>query len=343
MAEENNIESEAVEPVEGAAPATRDVEGTKRAKMLEGPVTKTILQLTAPMLIALFTMMGFNIVDTYYVAQLGTEQLAAMSFTFAVVMSVQSISMGVGMGTTAVIARVIGEGDTTTVRRLTMDAIMLGIVIALTITVVGLLTINLLFGALGAEGIVLEYVGQYMSIWYLGLALIVVPQVGNSSIRATGDTKTPAMIMISVLLVNIVLDPLLIFGLGPFPELGLQGAALATLTAQGIALIIGVAVLRKRKLLLMIRHSAAEVARLLEAHPQDRGAGRRHTADPAAVHRHHHRHRGGIRRGGCCRLRCRHAARDVRHHRRLWPRQLAPALPRAELGSRPQIPRVRAA
>ena len=262
MAAENNASVEPKDAPSGGAPASasRDVEGTRRAKMLEGPVTKTLLQLTAPMLIALFTMMGFNIVDTYYVAQLGTEQLAAMSFTFAVVMSVQSISMGIGMGTTAVIARVIGEGDTTTVRRLTMDAIMLGIVVALTITVVGLFTINALFGALGAEGIVLEYVGQYMSIWYLGLALIVVPQVGNSSIRATGDTKTPAMIMISVLLVNIVLDPLLIFGLGPFPELGLQGAALATLMAQGMALIIGVTVLRKRKLLLMIRHSAAEVA-----------------------------------------------------------------------------------
>jgi putative MATE family efflux protein len=241
------------------APDARDVEGTKRAQLLEGPVTKTLLKLAAPMLVALFAMMGFNIIDTYYVAQLGTEQLAAMSFTFAVVMSVSSISMGIGMGTTAVIARVIGEGDTESVRRLTVDAILLGIAVALTLTTIGLLTIEALFGLLGAEGVVLEYVNQYMSIWYLGLALIVVPQVGNSSIRATGDTTTPAAIMISVLTINIVLDPLLIFGLGPFPELGLQGAALATLISQGIALLIALAVLRRRKLFMVKRHGLSDV------------------------------------------------------------------------------------
>jgi putative MATE family efflux protein len=239
--------------------ANLDVKGTKRKMLTEGPVTKTLLKLTGPMLIALFAMMGFNIIDTYYISQLGTEQLAAMGFTFAVVMAVQSVSMGIGMGTTAVISRVIGEGDTQSVRRLTTDAILLGITIALTITTVGLLSIDGLFSLLGAEGMVLEYVHQYMSIWFLGLALIVVPQVGNASIRATGDTKTPAMIMVSVLTVNIILDPLLIFGLGPFPELGLQGAALATLISQGIALVLGLIVLRRRKLLMMIRHSVGDV------------------------------------------------------------------------------------
>jgi putative MATE family efflux protein len=237
----------------------RGMEGTKRAELLEGPVTATVLKLTAPMLVAMFAMVGFNIIDTYWVAQLGTEQLAAMSFTFAVVMSVQSISMGIGMGTTAVVARVIGEGDTTTVRRLTMDAILLGLVVAVSLTTIGMLTIEPLFSLLGAEGIVLEYIGEYMSIWYFGLALIVVPQVGNSSIRATGDTKTPAAIMITVLTVNMILDPLLIFGWGPFPELGLRGAALATLTAQGLALVIGLVVLRRRKLLVLIRHGVSDV------------------------------------------------------------------------------------
>jgi putative MATE family efflux protein len=258
MTSDTDPTSTEAEPVGSPAPS-QAMEGTKRAELLEGPVTPTILKLTAPMLVAMFTMVGFNIIDTYWVAQLGTEQLAAMSFTFAVVMSVQSVSMGIGMGTTAVIARVIGVGDTTTVRRLTLDAILLGVVVALALTTVGLLTIDWLFGLLGAEGVVLDYIGQYMSIWYLGLALLVVPQVGNSSIRASGDTRTPAMIMVSVLTINMVLDPLLIFGVGPFPELGLRGAAYATLTAQGIALVIGLIVLRRRKLLVVIRHSVRDV------------------------------------------------------------------------------------
>ncbi|MCZ7664789.1 MAG: MATE family efflux transporter [Thermoleophilia bacterium] len=217
------------------------------------------MRLSLPMFVAMSAMMGLNIVDTYFIGRLGTEQLAAMGFTLAVVMAVNSVNMGIGMGTTAVISRVIGRGDVREARRLAVDAIALGVTVALGIVTIGLTTIDPLFRAMGADGQVLEYVRQYMMIWYLGLPLIVIPQVGNSGVRATGDTKTPAMIMVSVLVVNAILDPLLMFGYGPFPEYGLRGAAIATVIAQAIAMMISLLVLRRMGLFALERQRVTEV------------------------------------------------------------------------------------
>ena len=227
--------------------------------LTEGPVARTLVRLTLPMLMAMFAMVGFNIVDTFYVGQLGTEQLAAMGFTLAVVMAVNSVSMGIGIGTTAVVSRVIGEGDVREMQRLTMDAIMLGVLVASSMSILGLSTIPHIFGLIGAEGIVLDYVREYMTVWYLGLPLIIVPQVGNSGVRATGDTKTPAKIMVTVLTVNAILDPLFIFGWGPVPGFGLRGAAIATVISQSVALIIAFNVLKRRGLITFERHTGAGI------------------------------------------------------------------------------------
>ncbi|MBE0477250.1 MAG: MATE family efflux transporter [Coriobacteriia bacterium] len=201
------------------------------------------------MLVAMFAMVGFNIVDTFYVGQLGTEELGAMGFMLAVIMAVNSVNVGIGMGTMAVVSRAIGQGDARLSRRLTTDAILLALLFALVIVSVGLTSITALFTLLGAEGAVLEHIHSYMTVWYLGLPLIVCPMVGNNGFRAAGDTKTPATIMISALTVNAVLDPLFIFGIGPFPARGLQGAAIATVISQGIALVVGFTLLRRRGLI----------------------------------------------------------------------------------------------
>ncbi len=227
--------------------------------LTEGPIASSLARLALPMVVAMIAMVGFNVVDTYFVGRLGTEQLAAMGFTFPVVLVISSLSVGVGIGATATISRAIGAGDSHRTQRLTTDAVTLGLVVTVVLAVAGLLTVDPLFRALGARGEVLEYVRQYMTIWYLGVPVVIIPQVGNSAIRATGDTKTPAAIMISAMLLNVVLDPLLIFGLGPVPALGLRGAALATLTTRSFALVVSLWVLARREhMLSWERPSAAE-------------------------------------------------------------------------------------
>src|SRR5699024_3041928 len=90
-----------------------------------------------------------------------------------------------------------------------------------------------------------------MLIWYLTVPLLIIPMVGNSAIRATGDTKTPSIVMIVAGLVNGILDPLLIFGLGPFPEWGIQGAAVASACSWLMATIVGLWLLWRRERLLI--------------------------------------------------------------------------------------------
>lgn len=226
----------------------------KRARLTQGPVPRTLITLALPMLIGIFSMIAFNLVDTYFVGQLGTQELAAISFTFPVVLTIGSVAMGLGMGASAVISRAIGRGDHVRVQRHTTDSLVLSVVVVGLFVVLGLLTIDPVFRLMGATDDVLPLIRQYMLIWYPGMIFVVVPMVGNNAIRATGDTKTPSLIMLTAVIVNIALDPLLIFGLGPFPALGLMGAAIATVVARAITLLVSLWVLHFRENMLT-RHA----------------------------------------------------------------------------------------
>lgn len=218
----------------------------KKPLLIEGPVGSILFRMTVPMIFGMVGIVAFNLVDTFFVGQLGTRELAALSFTFPVVMVIGSIAIGLGTGASAVISRAIGEGDTYKVKRLTTDSLILSVSIVGVFVILGFLTIDPLFTLLGATPELLPLIKQYMVIWYPGMVFLVVPMVGNNAIRATGDTKTPAAIMIAAALVNTALDPLLIFGPGPFPRLELAGAALGTVIARGITLVIALRVLHHR-------------------------------------------------------------------------------------------------
>jgi putative MATE family efflux protein len=220
---------------------------TERANLTEGPVGRTLVALTMPMLLAILTMVVFNLVDTAFVGRLGTRELAAISFTFPVVLVVNSLAAGLGIGASAVISRAIGQGDRYRVQRLTTDSLALAVVVVAIFSLVGLATIDPLFRLLGATPGVLPLIKQYMTLWYIGVVFVVIPMVGNAAIRATGDTKTPAAIMMVAAGANVVLDPLLIFGVGAFPGLGLTGAALATVIARAITLFASLWVLVRRE------------------------------------------------------------------------------------------------
>lgn len=233
---------------------------SRNATMTEGPIGKSLLKLTIPMLFGVFGMVAFNLVDTFFVGQLGTLELAALSFTFPVVLVVGSLTMGLGVAVAALISRAIGEGNHHKTQRLSTDGLILCVLIALFIIIVGLSTVDSLFRALGATDDILPLIKQYMYIWYPSVLLMIVPLFGNNAIRATGDTMTPGMVMLSAVVVNIVLDPLLIFGIGPFPRMEMSGAALATALARAISLVIALRVLIWREqMLTFVRPAFAEM------------------------------------------------------------------------------------
>ncbi|MDF1561641.1 MAG: MATE family efflux transporter [Deltaproteobacteria bacterium] len=224
-----------------------------QGKLTEGPVREHLVRLVVPMMVGMVSVITFNLVDTYFVGLLGTTELAAMSFTFPVVFSFGSFTIGLGVGVMSLVSRAIGSAQTEQVRRLTTDALLLALVLVAAFSVVGYLTIDPVFRLLGATDAVLPHIRDYMEVWYLGMVFLVVPMVGNSVIRATGDTKTPAKVMVFAGLINAVLDPLFIFGLGPLPAFGLKGAAIATVIGRACTLVVALWILVGREHLLDLR------------------------------------------------------------------------------------------
>ncbi len=218
--------------------------------LTKGPIHKKLTGLTLPMLIGILSMVAFNLVDTYFVGQLGAKQLAALSFTFPVILVVFSVMQGLGIGATALISRSIGRNDFKKSARETTDSLVLSIIIAGLFIILGILSVRSIFILLGASDEILPYVIDYMTIWFYALFFVIVPFVGNSAIRATGDAKTPTMIMLFAVIINAILDPLLIFGYGPVPALGIKGAAIATAISRALTMVLSLYVLIFREKLI---------------------------------------------------------------------------------------------
>jgi len=217
-----------------------------KANLTSGDVLQHLISLTLPMSFGIFTIIGFNLADTFFVGQLGSTELAAMAFTFPIPMIVGSISFGIGSATSSFTARAIGSGNVERVKDYTTYSLLLAILIVSVVAVIGFLTIEQQFKLMGADDSVMPFIKDYMRIWYLSTPFIVIPMAGNSVIRSLGDTKSPAVVMAVAGLVNIILDPLLIFGFGPIPELRLQGAAIATSISRVLTLVASLYMLHYR-------------------------------------------------------------------------------------------------
>ena len=178
-------------------------------------------------------------------------QLAALAFTFPVIMIVQSVSHGLGIGAGSVVAR--SASKRSAVQRLATDAFILSVIVASCVMVIGMLTIEPLFAGMGATDAEMPYVRDYMMVWYIGVPMVVVPIVGNNIIRAMGDTKVTGIVMMVAAGVNILLDPLLIFGIWIFPPLGVVGAAIATVVSRVITLLVALYVLIVREKLISFK------------------------------------------------------------------------------------------
>ena len=204
-----------------------------------------------PLVLSMFMLIMFNAVDSYFVGKLGTLELAAISFTFPVAYTIISMAIGLSIATSVMLAKAIGRGELDMARRITTDNILLAILLVLVISIAGISTTDILFTSLGASAQTLPYIHQYMDVWYVFVGLMIIPMCGNAAIRATGDTKWPSLMMLVTGLLNVLLDPCLIFGLGPFPELGVRGAACAAAISWTVGFCMSFWVLHFREKLLL--------------------------------------------------------------------------------------------
>jgi putative MATE family efflux protein len=220
------------------------------AEYTRGSVGLIMLRTACAMLAGTLAMSGYNIADTFFVGQLGGEApLAAMGFTFPVVMFVSCIFHGFGGGIMATMAHALGRNDGKQAALLVSSGMLLVSIIAISLALFGVLSANWLFAALGAEGETLEQVRRYMDVWYWGCFTAGLSMEGNKALIAAGKPKSASAMTILGMLVNVALDPLFIFGLGPLPAMGIRGAAIATVISQMVSAGAIIIILRRAELL----------------------------------------------------------------------------------------------
>ena len=209
-----------------------------RGEILSAPVGNVLYKLTLPMVFGIMAVLFFQLVDTYFISLLGTGSLAALSFTMPVSLGVMNLSIGLGIACSALVARAVGGDDHRSAQHYIMSTLCLSVLLAAGLMIAGYVWNDELFLLLGATPEQLPAIREYMNYWWPGGAIMVLMMVINSAMRAVGNTKLPSMMMLWSAVLNAVLDPLLIFGIGPFPEMGLAGAALATTICWGIVMVV---------------------------------------------------------------------------------------------------------
>ena len=213
------------------------------AKLTQGKPSKAIISMMVPMVIGLIVMIGNGLVAAYFIGKLGYIQLAAVSYAFPVWFIVSGVVMGLGVGTSSLVARAIGSDDKKTVKKIATHSMILAVVSGSLLTFAGLSSIDFIFGLLGANEETMPYVREYMEVYFWGALFLAVPMIGNSVLRASGDAKTPSLLMASSALINAILDPILIFGWFVAPSLGVQVAAFASVVANITFLIASLSIL----------------------------------------------------------------------------------------------------
>ena len=202
--------------------------------LVEGSIQQSLIRMSTPMVIGMLMLFTFSLVDTLFISFLGTEALTAISFTFPVTFTIMSLAIGLGIGASAVVAKYIGRAEHEKAKEASTVINYISFILAALVVFLCWFFMDGIFNLMGASEQLMVPIRKYMLVWFPGSVLVVCIMTGNSLLRAYGDTKTPSIIMASAGLINAILDPILIFGLGPAPELGIEGAAWATVIAWSL-------------------------------------------------------------------------------------------------------------
>jgi putative MATE family efflux protein len=209
-----------------------------------GPLERAVFLLAIPMMLEMALESVFAVVDVFFVAKLGPAAVATVGVTETVLTLVYAVAIGLSTATTALVARRIGEGDAARASRTAAQALMLGLLLSIGIGLGGALGARRILEWLGASPEVLAH-GGYTAVMLGGSGSVFLIFLGNAVFRGAGDAAIAMRVLTLANLINIVLDPCLIFGWGPFPELGVTGAAVATTIGRSIGVGYQIALLAR--------------------------------------------------------------------------------------------------
>jgi putative MATE family efflux protein len=196
------------------------------------PIVPLLFRLSIPSIIAMAVQAFYNVVDSIYVGRLGTDPLSALSLSFPLQMIIIAIAVGTGIGTSSLISRRLGEGEKEKAANAAEHVILASILYSIIIGLIGFFFSDKLFVIFTDDPNLITLGTEYISIILIGSIALFFPMISNNILRGEGNTFIPMVTMLIGAIINIILDPFLIYGLWIFPELGIQGAAIATVLAR---------------------------------------------------------------------------------------------------------------
>ncbi|MFH2034262.1 MAG: MATE family efflux transporter [Candidatus Margulisiibacteriota bacterium] len=216
---------------------------TKKRDFTAGKISTNIWILALPVIFGNLLQTAFNVVDMFWVGRLGPDAIAAVAMSGTILMIVMFFMIGVGTGTTAMIARFIGAKDQELADNTAMQSLTMSLIISAVLSVIGYFLSPWMMRVLGASPTVLELGSIYMQITFIGIFIMFFSFLISAILYGAGDTITPLIILGVATILNIVLDPLMIFGVWPFPAMGVAGAAWATVIARALASLMALEVI----------------------------------------------------------------------------------------------------
>ncbi len=208
-------------------------------RLLEGPIAPTLLALAAPNVVMLVAQVAITVLEAYFVGWLGADALAGVSVTFPLFMLMQTMSAGgMGGGVAAAVARALGAGRGADASRLVTHAIVIALALAMLFTGIALAGGRTIYGAMGARAGALEAALAYSNVIFAGAVAVWLFNTLASVVRGTGNMLLPAGVVLGASPILVTLSPALIFGWGPFPRLGVTGAAVAVVAYYAVGTLV---------------------------------------------------------------------------------------------------------
>ncbi len=217
--------------------------GKEDLDLMDGNVGETLLHLSIPIVVLNLLRTVYNLTDAFWVGQISSDALAAIGFGFPLVLVFMSVGMGISVAGTVLVAQHEGNDNKEMVDYSASQTLAFNLIISVVLGASGLLLAEGLLGFYGASETVLNLALSYLRIIFMGIIFMFGFGAFIALLRGYGDTKTPMFLMLFSIGLNVVLDPVLIFGWGPFPAMGIEGAAIATIFSRGVAFVIGFIIL----------------------------------------------------------------------------------------------------
>ncbi|UCC45541.1 MAG: MATE family efflux transporter [Candidatus Zixiibacteriota bacterium] len=210
---------------------------TRTDDITSGPIIKTVISLALPVMLGMFFEVALSVTDFFWVGKLGASAQDAVTSSMVVMWTIfASISL-ISIGLTALVSRHVGAGEPNKAAFFTWQALTLAVILSTIVSLAGYAGAPFILHLMGAGEATHRLAVPYLRIFFVSTVAFTLAETAYAAFRAAGDTTTPTIIASAAVLLNMVLDPLLIFGIGPFPELGVAGASLASAISMGLAAV----------------------------------------------------------------------------------------------------------